>query len=97
MACAIWGEKYNFNSLQINGISCVCSTLVNEEQDFSIFCTFFGDPIEQETLHKQIKSSMNWNLLCIWWGAFTFLKQLGLLYLPVASGGNFLCAIIVAT
>ena len=42
MACAIWGEKYNFNILQSNGISCVCSTLVKEEQDFSIFCPYLA-------------------------------------------------------
>jgi hypothetical protein len=37
MVCAIWGEKYNFNILHSNGISCVCSTLFNEEQHFCFF------------------------------------------------------------
>jgi len=62
MVCAMWGEKYNFNILQSNGISCVCSTLVNKEQDFC-FLSLSVDPIEQETLQKQMKSSMHWNLL----------------------------------
>jgi len=38
MACAILGEKYNFNIFQSSGISWVCSTLVNEQQDFPVFC-----------------------------------------------------------
>jgi len=49
MACAIWGGKCNFNIFQNNGISCVCSTLVNEEQDFSVFLPLSGDPIAQKT------------------------------------------------
>jgi len=44
----------------------VCSTLANEKKDFFQFFAPFGDPIEQETPQKQIKSPMNWNLLCIW-------------------------------
>jgi len=66
----------------------VCSTLVNEEQDFFCFLLLFGDPIAQETPQKWLKMSMHWNLFCIWWEIFTFLKQWGLLYLPVTSGGN---------
>jgi len=38
MACANWRDKYNFNIFQSSGISWVCNTLVNEEQDFSVFC-----------------------------------------------------------
>jgi len=38
MACAIWGEEYNFNIFQNSGISWVCSTFVNEEQDIYVFC-----------------------------------------------------------
>jgi len=38
MASAIWRDKYNFNIFQSSGISWVCSTLVNEEQDFPVFC-----------------------------------------------------------
>jgi len=37
MACAIWGEKCNLNIFQSNGISWVCSTLVNEQQIFLWF------------------------------------------------------------
>jgi hypothetical protein len=37
MACAIWGEKYNYNIVYSNGISCVCNTLANEKQDFFPF------------------------------------------------------------
>ena len=46
MACAILGEKYNYNIVQSNGISCVCSTLANEKRDFFHFLPLSGDPIE---------------------------------------------------
>jgi hypothetical protein len=87
MACAILGEKYNFNIFQSNDNYWVCSTLANEEQDFCFLPS--GDPIAQETPQKWLKSSIHWNLLCIWWEIFTFLKQWGLLYLPITSGANF--------
>jgi len=69
MACAILGEKYNFNIFQSSGISWVCSTLVNEQQDFPVFCPS-GEAVAQETSHKWLKSFMNSNLLCIWCGVF---------------------------
>jgi len=37
---------------------------------FLCFLPLFGNPIEQETPQKWLKSSMNWNLLYIWWQAF---------------------------
>ena len=48
----------------------MCSTIVNEEQDFSIFLPLSTNPIARETNQKWLKSSMNWNLLGIWWGDF---------------------------
>jgi hypothetical protein len=38
MARAIWGERYKFNIFQSSGVSWVCNTLVNEQQDFSLVC-----------------------------------------------------------
>jgi hypothetical protein len=67
MACAIWGEKSYFNTFQSSAISCVCSTLVSDEQHF-LFLSLSGNPIAQETTQKRLKSSMNLKLLCIWWG-----------------------------
>jgi hypothetical protein len=52
MACAILGEEYNFNIFQSSGISRVCSTLVNEQQDFSVFC-----PCLVTQLHKKLLTS----------------------------------------
>jgi hypothetical protein len=52
MACAIWGEKYNFNIFQNSDISWVCRTLVNEQQDFSVFC-----PCLVMQLHKKLVTS----------------------------------------
>jgi hypothetical protein len=64
----------------------VCSTLVNKGQDFC-FLSLSVDPNEQETLQKQMKSSMNWNLLCIWWGDFYISEAMG--FVVCASQGNF--------
>jgi hypothetical protein len=36
MACAIWGKKHDLSIFQSSGISWMCSTLVNVEQDFSV-------------------------------------------------------------
>jgi len=52
MACAILGEKYNFNIFHSSGISWVCSTLVNEQQDFSVFCPYLA-----MQLHKKLLTS----------------------------------------
>jgi hypothetical protein len=52
MACAIWGGKYNFSIFQNSGISWVCSTLVSEEQDISVFLPLSGNPVAQETPQK---------------------------------------------
>jgi hypothetical protein len=52
MACAIWGKKYNFIVFQISGISWVCNTLANEEQDISVFC-----PCLAIKLHKKLLKS----------------------------------------
>jgi hypothetical protein len=52
MACAIWGEIYNFNIFQSSGICEVCSTLVNEQQDFSLVC-----PYLVMHLHKKLLKS----------------------------------------
>jgi hypothetical protein len=68
MACAILGEKHNFNIFQSSDNSWVCSTLANEEQDFCFLPS--GNPNAQETPQNWLKPSMNWNLLCIWWGVF---------------------------
>jgi hypothetical protein len=44
------GEKNGFNIFQSSGISWVCSTFVNEEQDFSVFfCPYL--PIQ---LHEKL-------------------------------------------
>jgi hypothetical protein len=51
MACAIWGEKYNFSIFQNNGISWLCSTFVNEEQDISVFCPYLAIQLHKK-LHK---------------------------------------------
>jgi len=66
VACAIWGEKYNFNIFQSSGISWVCSTLVNDQEDFSVFLPLSGIAVAQETSQRWLKSSMNLNLPCIW-------------------------------
>jgi hypothetical protein len=52
MASANWGEKYNFNIFQSSGISWVCSTLVNEQQDFLFFV-----PRLAMQLHKKLLTS----------------------------------------
>jgi len=52
MACAIWGEKHNFSIFQSSGISWGCSTLVNEQQDFSLIC-----PCLAIQLHKKLVKS----------------------------------------
>jgi len=52
MAYAIWGEKYNLNIFQSSGISWVCSTLVNEQQDFSLVCPYLAIQ-----LHKKLFKS----------------------------------------
>ena len=71
MACAIWGKKYNLSILQGSGISWMCSILVNEGEIF-MFLSLSGNPVAQETPQKWLNSSMNRNLLCIWWGVFLY-------------------------
>jgi hypothetical protein len=63
------GGEHSLSIFQSSGISWMCSTLVNVEQDFC-FGPPSGDPFAQETPQKWPKSSTNWNLLCIWWGVF---------------------------
>ena len=89
MACAVWGEKCNFNILQSSGIFCVCSTLVNEGKISMFFisiwqsnCTRISSKVA-EVIHE-----LEFALHLVG-SFFTFLKQCGLLYLPVTSGGNF--------
>jgi hypothetical protein len=63
--------------------------LVNEEQDFSVFLHPSSIPVAQETPPKWLKSSMNWNLLPIWWGLFYISETVVLVVLPFTSGCNF--------
>jgi len=80
MACAIWCEKYNFNIFQSCVISWVCSTLVNEEQDFSVFFP----PIWRSSLirhsSKVAKVIHELELLCIWWGVFLYFWKSGVCF-----------------
>jgi len=73
-----FGEKNV--TLISSGVSCVCSTLVNEGKIF-MFLSLSGNPIAQETPQKWPKSSMNWNLLCIWWGVFYISEAVGFVVL----------------
>ena len=55
-----------------------------------VLCHCLAMQLHKKLLTHWLESSMNLNLLCIWWGVFlTLLKQWGLLYLPITSRGNF--------
>jgi len=65
MACAIWGGICNlvfFRTEEALG----CAALWSLKS--KIFLPLFGAPVAQETPQKWLKSSMHWNLLCIWIG-----------------------------
>ena len=85
----VLGRKNITNIFQGSGISWVCSTLVNEEQDFSVFCLYMAIQSHKKLLRSGW--SHPWIGICCVFGGncFTFMKQWGLFYLPITSGGNF--------
>ena len=70
MACAIWGEKHNFSVFQSSVISWGVQYIGQWTARFFFGLSLSGELFAQETPQKWLKSSMNWNLLCIWWGVF---------------------------
>jgi hypothetical protein len=66
-----------------------CAAHWSMESKIFPYLPLSGNPIEQETPQKQMKSPMNWNLLCIWWGDFYISEAVGFVVLAVASEGNF--------
>jgi len=92
MACAIWGEKYNFNILQSNGISFLCAAHWSMKRKiFPIFCPYVLIQMNKK-LHKSRWSHPWIGIWCIFGEEiFTFLKHQGLLYLTVTSGEFSLC------
>jgi hypothetical protein len=65
--------------------------LVNEEQDFSVFCLHLAIHLHKKLL-KRGRSHPRIGICCVVSGEFFFFyisKQWGLLYLPITSGGNF--------
>jgi hypothetical protein len=89
MACAIWRDKYTVNIFHSSGIFWVCSTLVNEEKDFPVFCPYLA--IQLHTTPSKVAEVIHELEFAVYLvgSFFTSLKQWGLLYLPVTSGGNF--------
>ena len=71
MACAIQGKNITLIFFKaVVSLGCAAHLSMKSK----IFSVFFGplsvNPIARETNQKWLKLSMNWNLLCIWWGDF---------------------------
>jgi len=90
------GKKCNFNIFQSSGISWVCSTLVNEEQHFSVVAPIWRSNCTRNSSKvAEVIHELEFAMYLVE-RSFTLLKQWGLLYLPITSKGNF-CAISNAT
>jgi hypothetical protein len=81
MACEIWGEEYNFNNFQISSISWVFSTVVSEEQDFSVFLPPCYNSVAQETSQKWPKLFIG-----MWWGVYYYYYYYYYYYISEAVG-----------
>jgi hypothetical protein len=87
------GKKHNFSIFESSGVSWAvvslgCAAHWSLQSKIFLFWPLSDNSFAKETPQKWQKFSVNWNLLCIG-EFFIFLKQLGLLYFPVSSGGNF--------
>jgi len=93
MTCAIWGKKCNFNIFQSSGICWVCSTLANEQQDFSVVAPIWqSNCIRNSSKVAEVIHELEFAMYLVE-SSFTLLKQWGLLYLPITSEVNFSVAL----